>query len=78
MHFIHRDAAKEDLTLIVEIYNQVVVTRESSCDLEPIAVSAREQWFAKHGGSRRPIWVAEDRDATHRVVSLDIWASTTS
>jgi L-amino acid N-acyltransferase YncA len=61
--FTHRDAVAADLPRIVEIYNHAVATRESSCDLEPITVAARERWFETHSGSRRPIWVAEDRDA---------------
>jgi len=68
MRFVRRDAVIEDLTRIVEIYNLAVATRESSCDLEPITVAARERWFATHSGSRRPIWVAEDRDSPHRGV----------
>jgi L-amino acid N-acyltransferase YncA len=68
MRFIRREAVIEDLRRIVEIYNLAVATRESSCDLEPIAVAARERWFATHNGSRRPIWVAEDSDAPHRGV----------
>jgi L-amino acid N-acyltransferase YncA len=63
MRFLHRDAVNDDLARIVEIYNLAVATRESSGDLDPIPVSAREEWFAKHRGSRRPIWVAEDADA---------------
>jgi L-amino acid N-acyltransferase YncA len=43
--------------------NCTVVTRESTCDVEPVTVASRESWFAKHSGSRRPIWVAEDKDA---------------
>ena len=68
MRFAHRDAAIADLPRIVEIYNLAVATRESSCDLEPITVADREQWFTKHSGSRRPIWVAEDCDAPERGV----------
>ena len=68
MRFIHRNAAIEDLPRIVEIYNLAVATRESSCDLEPITVAARERWFVTHSGSRRPIWVAEDGDAPERGV----------
>lgn len=68
MRFIRRDATIEDLPRIVEIYNLAVVTRESTCDMEPITVAAREQWFLKHSGSRRPIWVAEDADAPQRGV----------
>jgi L-amino acid N-acyltransferase YncA len=66
MRFVHRDAVVGDLPRIVEIYNLAVATRESSCDLEPIPVAARERWFATHSGSRRPIWVAEDADAPAR------------
>jgi len=68
MRFARRDAVIEDLPRIVEIYNLAVAKRESSCDLEPITVAARERWFATHSGSRRPIWVAEDSDAPERGV----------
>jgi L-amino acid N-acyltransferase YncA len=68
MKFIHRDAVREDLPRIVEIYNLAVATRESSCDLEPATVASRERWFESHSGGRRPIWVAEDRDAPERGV----------
>ncbi len=50
MRFMHREAVHEDLPRIVEIYNHAVATRESSCDLEPIPVSARDDWFRKHSG----------------------------
>lgn len=68
MRFARRTARREDLPRIVEIYNHAVATRESSCDLEPIPVAARERWFEQHSGSRRPIWVAEDLDAPERGV----------
>lgn len=68
MRFVRRDAVVDDLSQIVDIYNCAVATRESSCDLEPITVAAREPWFARHSGSRRPIWVAEDADAPDRGV----------
>jgi phosphinothricin acetyltransferase len=68
MNFVRREAVLADLPRIVEIYNFAVATRESSCDLEPISVAARERWFAAHSGSRRPIWVAEDLDAPERGV----------
>ena len=68
MRFDRRNAVLDDLPQIVAIYNFAVATRESSCALDPITVAAREPWFAAHSGSRRPIWVAEDRDAPHRGV----------
>ena len=77
MRFTRRDVVIEDLPRIVDIYNLAVATRESSCDLEPIAVAARERWFATHSGSRRPIWVAEDSDAP-AVELLGTWGSITS
>jgi phosphinothricin acetyltransferase len=63
MTFLRRDAVRADLPRIVEIYNHAVATRESSCDLEPVTVASRERWFDTHTGTRRPIWVAEDRSA---------------
>jgi L-amino acid N-acyltransferase YncA len=63
MRFTHRDADVADLPRIVEIYNSAVLTRESTCDLEPITAGDRIPWFVKHAGSRRPIWVTEDTDA---------------
>jgi phosphinothricin acetyltransferase len=68
MRFVHRDAAIGDLPRIVEIYNVAVATHESSCDVEPVTTASREPWLAKHGGTRRPIWVAEDADAPERGV----------
>ena len=58
-----------DLPRIVEIYNFAVATRESSCDLEPATVAARQESFSKHHPDHRPIWAAEDADAPeHGVV----------
>ncbi len=55
-----------DLPKIVEIYNFAVATRESSCDLEPATVAARQESFSRHSSDHRPIWVAEDADAPDR------------
>ena len=63
MRYIHRDAVIADLPSIVEIYNFAVETRESSCDLEPTTVAARQDSFARHTPNHRPLWVAEDADA---------------
>jgi phosphinothricin acetyltransferase len=60
--YSRRSAELSDLPRIVEIYNHAVLTRESTCDTEPITVASREEWFAKHTGSRRPIWVVENAE----------------
>jgi L-amino acid N-acyltransferase YncA len=66
--YIRRDAVRADLPRIVDIYNCAVLTRESTCDTDPITVSSREAWFAAQTGSRRPIWVAEDLHDSGRLV----------
>src|SRR5258705_9130901 len=58
--YLRRSAELSDLPRIVEIYNHAVLTRESTCDTEQVTVASREEWFAKHSGSRRPIWVLEN------------------
>jgi phosphinothricin acetyltransferase len=63
MPYTHRDATNADLPSIVDIYNFAVATRESSCDLEPTTVAARQVAFAKHSPGHRPLWVAEDAEA---------------
>lgn len=68
MQYIHRDAACADLPSIVEIYNFAVATRESTCDLEPMTVAARQDSFAKHSRNHRPLWVAEDAEAPEQGV----------
>jgi len=68
MRFTHRDTTPDDLPRIVEIYNFAVATRESSCDLEPATVATRRESFSKHSPGHRPIWVAEDADASDQGV----------
>ncbi|MFV0559635.1 MAG: GNAT family N-acetyltransferase [Enterococcus sp.] len=54
-----RFADEQDLPPIVRIYNQAVVTRKSTADLEQIDVSERTEWFLQHSRNKRPIWVIE-------------------
>jgi phosphinothricin acetyltransferase len=54
MGYQHRPAAVADLPAIVDIYNAAVAARTSSCDLDPVTVESRRQWFAE---ARHPIWV---------------------
>jgi L-amino acid N-acyltransferase YncA len=68
MMLAHRHAALADLPRIVDIYNTAIPSRESTCDMEPITVKSRMEWFNKHSGSRRPIWVAVDEDTPDKMV----------
>ena len=54
-----RDATRDDLPAIVDIYNQSIPAGRSTADTQPIAVADREEWFAKFDSNKRPIWVAE-------------------
>jgi L-amino acid N-acyltransferase YncA len=54
-----RDAKKEDLPAIVQIYNETIPTRMVTADLEPVSVESREAWFLAHNPHTRPLWVME-------------------
>lgn len=55
----HRDATREDLAAIVEIYNSTVPSRLVTADTEPVSIESRVPWFEAHTADRRPLWVAE-------------------
>jgi len=54
----YRDATREDLPTIVEIYNSTVPSRMVTADTEPVSVASRENWFLEHQGNR-PLWMVE-------------------
>lgn len=56
-----RNAAPEDLTKIVEIYNSIIPSRMVTADTEDITVESRIQWFHEHTPDRRPLWMVEDQ-----------------
>ena len=53
-----RLAAIDDLPRIVEIYNQSVVGKQATADLQPVSVADRQAWFDAHTGNR-PLVVAQ-------------------
>lgn len=60
MGYLHRTAEPADLPAIVDIYNAAVVSRTSTCDLDPITVESRRAWFDE---ARHPIWIGHPPDA---------------
>jgi phosphinothricin acetyltransferase len=66
-----RDARREDLPAIVEIYNSVIPGRMVTADLELITVESRISWLETHDPSRRPIWVTEDNSRVVAWLSFD-------
>lgn len=67
MPYRHRLATREDLPSIVEIYNCAVLSRSSTCDLEPDSVASRQTWFDGADPRRRPIWVGYEQGSPQMV-----------
>ncbi len=67
---IIRDAVKDDLVAIVDIYNSTVRSRMVTADLNPITVDDRISWFHSHNPDQRPLWVAEIDDRVAGWLSL--------
>lgn len=60
--YVHRLARRDDLPVIVDIYNSTIASREVTADTEPVTVESREGWFNDHAPERRPLWVIHDAD----------------
>ncbi len=59
MSWTHRQATREDLPSIVEIYNATIPSRLVTADLEPVSIESRIEWFEQHKPDFRPLWVAD-------------------
>lgn len=53
-----RDAAIEDLPVIVSIYNSTIESRMVTADTSPVTVESRKEWFDKHN-KNRPLKVVD-------------------
>jgi phosphinothricin acetyltransferase len=54
-----RVATIEDLSKIVDIYNQAIPSQQSTGDIQPVRVEDRLAWFEEHRPEKYPIFVAE-------------------
>src|ERR1051325_3905746 len=57
---IGRPALRTDLSAILEIYNDAVLTTTATYDYEPRPLQHRIQWFEDHEKANLPMFVAED------------------
>lgn len=57
-----RDATRDDLPRIVEIYNSTIPSRMVTADLMPVTVASKEDWYQDHNPINRPLWVATKQD----------------
>lgn len=56
---IIRHATQADLSAIVAIYNQSVLTKQATADLTPVTVEQQQAWFDAHDRDKnRPMLVA--------------------
>ena len=58
---IIRIADIEDLSVLVDIYNQAIRSKRATGDLTEFTVSQRLPWFKKHSPDNYPIYVASER-----------------
>lgn len=54
-----RLAEKQDLSKLVEIYNQAIQTKCCTGDLDPFTIESRTKWFEDHTPDKYPIYVYE-------------------
>ena len=54
-----RLAHLDDLTSIVDIYNQSIPSQQATGDMQPLRVQDRLAWFEEHRPNQYPIFVAE-------------------
>jgi L-amino acid N-acyltransferase YncA len=73
--YVHRLARRDDLPVIVDIYNSTIASREVTADTEPVSVASREAWFAEHTPERRPLWTIHDAADTSGNPAVIGWMS---
>lgn len=73
--YVHRIAGRDDLPVIVDIYNSTIASREVTADTEPVSVASREGWFAEHTPERRPLWVIHSADDSSPEPEVVGWMS---
>ena len=50
-----------DLEAITKIYNDYILERSATADMQPVSTKELEPWFNAHGGSR-PIFIYKEND----------------
>ena len=59
-----RPATHNDLSAILDIYNDAVLTTTASYDYEPRTLEHRQAWFELHAEQKLPVFVAEELDGS--------------
>lgn len=62
--FVVQRASIDDLTVILDIYNQSIAGKQATAQLAPVTSAERTSWFDEHlNNSKRPIYVVTTRSA---------------
>lgn len=59
MRGVLREAVREDVPQMTAIYNDAILSRISTADVEPISEKESLENFLKHDKKRYPVWVNE-------------------
>jgi L-amino acid N-acyltransferase YncA len=59
-NLFYRDATKDDLPKIVDIYNSTIASRMVTADTEAVSIESRQKWFEEHNPVKRPLWIVEN------------------
>ena len=59
--FVFKDATRDDLPRIVDIYNSTVASRMVTADTEEVTVESRVNWFNEHNPKNRPLWIIQQK-----------------
>ena len=54
-----RTAQLEDLSRIVDIYNEAIPGRRATADLEPVSLESKLEWFHSHNTPEHLLWVCQ-------------------
>ena len=68
-----REARREDLIAITEIYNEAIIKTVATLDTQPKSIEEQRVWFDGHN-AKYPILVAEDEDLIVGWASLSMWS----
>jgi phosphinothricin acetyltransferase len=66
-----RMVRREDLEVVVAIYNSAVPARLATADTFPVTVASKRAWFEAHDPARRPLWIAETDGAVSGWCSME-------
>jgi len=68
-----REARREDLIAITEIYNKAIIKTVATLDTQPKPIEEQRVWFDRHN-TKYPILVAEHQGLVVGWASLNMWS----